>query len=61
LTLAWARVDPASGDEAHQHGEGLVPAASTIEIFVASAFWRSGLDPDEPHGARLWTAGLHDR
>ena len=26
----------------------MVPAASTIKLFVASAFWRSGLDPAEP-------------
>ena len=24
-----------------------MPAASTVKLFVASAFWRSGLDPDE--------------
>ncbi len=28
-------------------GERVVPAASTIKLFVASAFWRSDLDPDE--------------
>src|SRR5262249_12734863 len=26
-------------------GDRVVPAASTIKLFVASAFWRSGLDP----------------
>jgi Beta-lactamase enzyme family len=29
-------------------GERVVPAASTIKLFVASAFWRSGLDASEP-------------
>jgi len=28
-------------------GERVVPAASTIKLFVASAFWRSDLDPYE--------------
>jgi beta-lactamase class A len=40
--ITWAASDGrASG------GERIVPAASTIKIFVASAFWRSALDPDE--------------
>jgi beta-lactamase class A len=46
--ISWACVDPASGEEAHEDGERVVPAASTIKLFVASAFWRSSLDPDEP-------------
>ncbi len=45
--LAWAWVDPDSGEEAHEDGERVVPAASTIKLFVASAFWRSALDPGE--------------
>jgi beta-lactamase class A len=46
--LSWAWVDPADGAEDHDGGEKVVPAASTIKLFVASAFWRSGLDPAEP-------------
>jgi len=46
--ISWAWVDPATGEEAHEDGERIVPAASTIKLFVASAFWRSSLDPDEP-------------
>jgi beta-lactamase class A len=46
--ISWAWVDPASDDEEHDRGEHVVPAASTIKLFVASAFWRSGLDPAEP-------------
>ncbi len=45
--ISWAWVDPATGAEDHEHGERVVPAASTIKLFVASAFWRSDLDPDE--------------
>jgi beta-lactamase class A len=46
--ISWAWVDPATGAEGHEQGERVVPAASTVKLFVASAFWRSGLDPDEP-------------
>ena len=46
--ITWAWVDPATGDEGHEHGERVVPAASTIKLFVAAAFWRSALDPGEP-------------
>jgi beta-lactamase class A len=46
--ISWAWVDPATGAEGHEHGERIVPAASTIKLFVASAFWRSDLDPHEP-------------
>jgi beta-lactamase class A len=45
--IGWAWVDPTTGDEDHDGGEHVVPAASTIKVFVASAFWRSELDPDE--------------
>ena len=45
--IRWARVDPATGDEDHRAGDDVVPAASTIKLFVASAFWRSDLDPGE--------------
>lgn len=48
MSVSWAWVDPASGAEGHEGGERVVPAASTIKLFVASAFWRSGLDPAEP-------------
>ena len=40
--ITWARSD---GRE--EGGDRVVPAASTIKIFVCSAFWRSGLDPEE--------------
>ena len=40
--ITWARSD---GRE--EGGERVVPAASTIKLFVASAFWRSELDPAE--------------
>jgi beta-lactamase class A len=46
--ISWAWVDPATDEEAHEDGERVVPAASTIKLFVASAFWRSPLDPAEP-------------
>ena len=40
--ITWA-----TSDGREQDGATVVPAASTIKIFVASAFWRSGLDPRE--------------
>jgi Beta-lactamase enzyme family len=40
--ITWAATD--GRDDG---GDRVVPAASTIKIFVASAFWRSGLDPHE--------------
>jgi beta-lactamase class A len=40
--ITWA-----TSDGREQGGDTVVPAASTIKLFVASAFWRSGLDPDE--------------
>jgi beta-lactamase class A len=45
--IRWARIDLATGDLTHDGGDEQLPAASTIKLFVASAFWRSGLDPDE--------------
>lgn len=45
--IAWATVDPATGDVRHVRGHELMPAASTIKLFVYSAFRRSGLEPDE--------------
>jgi beta-lactamase class A len=40
--ITWA-----ASDGRESGGDVVVSAASTIKIFVASAFWRSGLDPDE--------------
>jgi len=40
--ITWA-----ASDGRESGGDRVVPAASTIKIFVASAFWRSTLDPDE--------------
>ncbi len=39
--ITWA-----ASDGRDEGGDRVVPAASTIKIFVASAFWRSGLDPE---------------
>ena len=40
--ITWA-----ASDGRQEGGDRVVPAASTIKIFVASAFWRSALDPSE--------------
>ena len=40
--ITWA-----ASDGREDGGSHVVPAASTIKIFVASAFWRSSLDPAE--------------
>ena len=40
--ITWA-----ASDGRESGGDRIVPAASTIKIFVASAFWRSTLDPAE--------------
>ena len=40
--ITWA-----ASDGREEGGDRVVPAASTIKLFVASAFWRSGLDPAE--------------
>lgn len=40
--ITWA-----TSDGREEGGERVVPAASTIKLFVCSAFWRSGLDPAE--------------
>lgn len=45
--IAWAAVDLATGKLDEEHGHDVVPAASTIKLFVYSAFRRSQLDPDE--------------
>jgi hypothetical protein len=39
--ITWA-----ASDGREEGGDCVVPAASTIKLFVASAFWRSGLDPE---------------
>jgi len=38
--ITWA-----TSDGREEGGDRVVAAASTIKLFVASAFWRSGLDP----------------
>ena len=45
--IAWAVVDPIDGSTQHEHGDDVVPAASTIKLFVYSAFRRSQLDHAE--------------
>jgi len=40
--ITWA-----TSDGREEGGDRVVPAASTIKLFVCSAFWRSGLDPAE--------------
>src|SRR4029078_56015 len=46
--LAYAIVDLDSWALEHEHGHVVVPAASTIKLFIYSAFRRSELDPEEP-------------
>jgi beta-lactamase class A len=45
--LAWAAVDPATGGVEEEHGARVFTAASTIKLFVYSAYRRSELDPAE--------------
>lgn len=45
--ISWAAVDPSTGCAAGEDGRHVVPAASTIKLFVYSAFRRSELDPKE--------------
>ena len=45
--IAWAALDLATGTARHEQGERVVPAASTIKLFIYSAFQRSELDPGE--------------
>ena len=40
--ITWA-----TSDGREEGGARVVPAASTIKLFIASAFWRSDLDPGE--------------
>ena len=41
--ITWA-----ASDGREEGGDRVVPAASTIKLFICSAFWRSDLDPAEP-------------
>jgi beta-lactamase class A len=54
--LSWA-----TSDGREHEGERIVPAASTIKIFIASAFWRSGLDPAEPAAVESTPWSLSDQ
>jgi len=45
--LAWAAVDPATGNVEEEYGARAFVAASTIKLFVYSAYRRSALDPTE--------------
>ena len=45
--IAWAVVDPSTSNVEHEHGDVVVPAASTIKLFIYSAFHRSTLARDE--------------
>jgi beta-lactamase class A len=45
--ITWAAVDLTRGSETVGDGREIVPAASTIKLFVYSAFRHSALDPDE--------------
>jgi beta-lactamase class A len=45
--ISWAAVDVATDELREERGDTQVPAASTIKLFVALAFWTSDLDPDE--------------
>ena len=46
--IAWAAIDLGTRAVKHERGDEVLPAASTIKLFVYSAFRRSGLDPEEP-------------
>jgi beta-lactamase class A len=46
--IRWAACDPDSGAFDGDGADEQLPATSTIKLFVASAFWRSALDPGEP-------------
>jgi beta-lactamase class A len=64
--IAWATVDPASGRVEHEHGGTVFAAASTIKLFVYSAFRRSGLSrdaqvPAPPTGGSGVAEYLHTR
>ena len=50
--VAWAIFDPYRRQLKHEHGNEVMAAASTIKLFVYSAFRRSGLNPAQPAAAR---------
>jgi D-alanyl-D-alanine carboxypeptidase len=54
--ITWA-----ASDGREESGDRVVPAASTIKVFVASAFWRSGLDPSERAEVELTPWSVADR
>jgi len=43
--IAWATIDLESRTVEHEHGDAVMPAASTIKLFIYSAYRRSQLDP----------------
>ena len=45
--ISWAAIDPAIGRAVDADGRRVLPAASTIKLFIYSAFRRSELDRDE--------------
>jgi beta-lactamase class A len=45
--IAWAAVNPALSQIQHEHGDDVMAAASTIKLFIYSAFRRAQLDPGE--------------
>jgi beta-lactamase class A len=45
--ISWAAIDLTDGGADNGDGNHVLPAASTIKLFVYSAFRRSQLDPDE--------------
>jgi beta-lactamase class A len=49
--VAWAILDPRRRRLKHEHGDEVMAAASTIKLFVYSAFRRSGLNPAQPAAA----------
>jgi Beta-lactamase enzyme family len=54
--ITWA-----TSDGREVGGDRVVPAASTIKIFIASALWRSGLDADARATVRETPWSLADR
>jgi beta-lactamase class A len=45
--IAWAAIDLTDGSIEHEHGDDVMPAASTIKLFIYAAYRRSSLDPAE--------------
>jgi beta-lactamase class A len=59
--IAWAAIDLAKGKIDDENGSKVLPAASTIKLFVYSAFRRSQLDPNEPvSGATTGGSGVSE-